>query len=508
MQPDYNFESYGYQPKPRKSRKKWFVAGAVILLLLIGTLILLPSKQNSKLQSQAASQSYAALPTSLTVSDNFGYLNGNELYGYNGLAFYKSNLQDGTKLTILNNGMKLPKPSAIYWANSKGALLNFSQSFATSRIEEVLKAQKLSLNNETKNYTWYLDFATGSLHFVDYSSIRPGFALYDAKANGFYYIGNNSTSNARTTKLSLRFYNVATYKAEDISKDLGVTSVSFLSPCNSNHRLCFASTSAKDYSTKQILYGITADNKIQKIHTVDGNIYPTNNRNYFLTTDLSKRTASSKTADLPTALYNPNSNTSIPLDFKAVGAADVLVHFSSDTHFSIITNTSSIDYPRSSRGENSEVQSSSVTAGILSNDSSNAATGNAIALNLADGSSYKGSVIGENSYSNTGPLLGITEDGAEVLVTETGQQYSIPTTADQKKVSDIITSCIQSSPNASQEYTPDKKLFSVYFTYNSNFNASAANFGNCLAKAGSAALIGYNYYIGGTDPVNGRIVSD
>src|SRR5688572_59247 len=107
-------------------------------------------------------QQHRLIRTHLKQNINFARLIGSDIYAYNGLAFYKINSKTGA-VEVLSSGKKLPTPDTVFWAESKGVLINFKQSFALSEVEKLLQARGLPLNEVTKSYTWYIDFASGSV---------------------------------------------------------------------------------------------------------------------------------------------------------------------------------------------------------------------------------------------------------------------------------------------------------------------------------------------------------
>src|SRR4030095_11853492 len=191
---------------------KWVALAAVLIPVFIIVAILL---------SKQAFTEHSVVETTLNADRNFSYLSGTNMYAYNGAAFYKIALDSNNAVSILYSGTKLPTPGAIYWANERGALLNFKESFTLTRVEQELHATNIGVSESQQDDTWYLDFSSGSLQRVNDLPVEPNLVVYSEKDKGFYYIPNTPDD-----KTALRFFNIESNNDQLLAENLKLVDVS------------------------------------------------------------------------------------------------------------------------------------------------------------------------------------------------------------------------------------------------------------------------------------------
>ncbi len=129
-----------------------------------------------------------------------------------------------------------------------------------------------------------------------------------------------------------------------------------------------------------------------------------------------------------------------------------------------------------------------------------------IPLLLNNGEVYKGGLIDKVSYGKEGSSLITSVSGSQLLFSSVKWIKDI-TQIGKNEAQKLIDTCLAPSGKES-EYFSDTSLFKLYFTDDASLNKNINDFSNCLIEANSQVLVGYNFYFGTVDPVNGRISSD
>ncbi len=292
----YPEESYA-NAQPKKSRKKLFlIIGAAIVVIII--LLLSFAGSQSVDNANIDDPGYKVTSTDLIPAAYFSTIQGNDLYSYNGLAFYKVNLDNSNNVTILRSGLKLPTPASITWAGSNGALLTFKQSFSNTIVSNALRASGLSLDKLTQAYVWYLDFGSGKLTLVNKIPVQSGKPYYDEAAKGIYYVSRTE----RIFKLTLHFFNIQTSKDELAVPDLDSAGIESLSKCSPDFKLCFIARDRSNATeSSRQLYAIDSNNrKISVYDPKGGRIFATSKPDLYITTAAEEVRSSTDKPGAPT----------------------------------------------------------------------------------------------------------------------------------------------------------------------------------------------------------------
>lgn len=489
MYPEQNYAPY---PPAKNNRKlKLLMIGAALIVLIIVLAISLWPKETFP--------QHKLSKTSLQATQEFGYLRGTDIYAFNGMAFYKLNLNDTSKPTILSSGMKLPEPNNVYWANSRGALMTFKESFILSQVETELQARGEQLTPSTEAYAWYLDFASRSLKLVSKLPITPNLAYYSEKDGGFYYMtGGNEDPNATP----LYFYDIASGQNQTISNDLAVVDITGLRQCSGAERLCFIARDRSNTATEKI-YGIDGTGQKKVVLDSPGRLFATNNPDFYIAVgrgeDLSHGTPGEHDevqvdyGPEPAILHNISAKTSTPLGFDVSGS-DIIAHFSQNGEFYVLDS----NLTEASEGK----QNVSYRSGRLSDQK---ASSDVYPMTYADGTAFTSAIIDITSHNGNQSLLTLL-DGSQAVFTA---QPNVPAiiSKSQTEVQKTIDSCLGSGRQESQ-FFPETRQFRVYFVENTNLATDIAAFSNCMAQSDPSTLIGYNFRFATRDPINGRITSN
>lgn len=462
--------------------------GLVLLVLLVTVgvvaLLLIVSRTGSR---------YVLQDTGLRARQNFGYIKGQELFAYNGAAFFKQDLASG-QASILSKGQKLPQPSKVFWANSKGALLNFSSSFTLSSVETALNQRGLKLNQETRGYTWYLDFATDSLKLVDTAPIDGDLANYTAEENGFYYIAGHAerTRYVPDSGLSVKFYSITQGTSETIATNLVFTGPSFLGSCsNETKTVCLVAREQDNPANKQLIKVSSA--KQEKLLGATGLILPTNQPETFVNFDAEDTGDTAEEGGSLTGkarLYNLETKQTKELGLTISGTG-YGAYVNGNRYYLLDTLISQTEAPN---GDSFYYGAGKF--GLLQRPQTIAARFN--------GKPFGSKIIRTNSYG-AGQMALVTDyEGRQLLFTPEGAVIQL-NRPEQTEVEDKVRSC-SSAKSGSYDYFSESATFKVYFTQTAAYTDDIQQFTSCLLDTVKPG--GYNYYFGARDSRNGRIITD
>lgn len=473
--------SYSYQ-QPKSGFRKPLVIILLMLLLIVGAVIF-----SQWMQGNATFQQPKLYKTNLTADQNFAHLQDSNLYAYNGTAFYKVDHAANNKLTVLSSGLKLPTPSNIYWADSKGALITFKSSFILTAVEKALQKQGSVVNENTQLYAWYLDFSTGSLQLV--SPEPPDNVLYSQADNGFYY----TTANTQDKELS--FYNVATHRSELIS-ELSLSSVSGIQECKGTLRVCLTGYASTEEDT-QNLYGVTEkDNKVKLLYRSPGFIVTTNTDDKVIAvTSAGEEHDSENAGDThieggESYLYNIGAGSTEKLGVGVIKSTASLVHFMDTNNFYVLDQAIELD---------DAPAYTSVTVNTRGR-----IVAQTYPLVYGDGSAFKGDIIDLKNSTRSDSVLNTASKDQLIFATK---PVRLSTPKSRSIAQKVVNSCLK---NGSQdnEYFDDFRMFRVFLPTDASFNTRIKSFSACIKNATDSPLYGYNYAFAGIDPTYDRIVTD
>lgn len=477
--------------------KKVLLFGAPILFVVLVVATLLTT-----FWPTPSLQQYDLEKTGLEVRQDFAHLDKSELYAYNGLAFYKTNLESGDT-TVLSSGLKLPLPSSVYWANSRGALMDFSSSYYLSEVQEALRAEGQQLNDDSRNYTWYLDFASGSLKLVNTDPVAAELVYYSEADNGFYYITDTSKKRYRTT--ALYFYDIDSGRNETVSYDLRLASVRALQACPAAGGICFIGRD-KTEPTIEKLYTLNQDGKKQVVINSKGRVFATNDPARYVVVGLEEKTATTgntpaieeveaRYSEEPAFLHNIETSEVGDLGFN-IGFEQPLVHFTDNDQFYIFGSVL--------EKEPENEQLTFYRSGTLNGNSTYS---DSFPVAYSDGSAFTGQVISSSGHGQGSLMLLGTLEGSYVLFGSTQQNSATLTPKSPEAAAKAVESCVTSHAQDSQ-YFSESGMFRIFFTADGGFAEDIAAFSDCILTSNEVPLHGYNFQFAGLDPVNGRIVTD
>lgn len=165
-----------FYENPKKRRQ--YITGAAVLALALLLIAFWP-KANSKDYN---------LTNLAPTSNGINYSLDNEyIYSYNGLSFTRSNLNTG-EYDVLASPGRIPRASRVSWVGNKGAVMQFENSFYSTRIEEVLNQLNLEISAETKKFIWYYDFELDIFKIISTNSLLVDNIVLKGDGSGFYFL--------------------------------------------------------------------------------------------------------------------------------------------------------------------------------------------------------------------------------------------------------------------------------------------------------------------------------
>jgi hypothetical protein len=479
------------QPQAPPSRKRLVIAIVIIALalLLIAIVVILAITSRTANNAQVDDPKYRLHGTDLTTDKNFSMLQGNDFYSFDGLAFYKKNLDSG-KVTILRSGVKLPTPQSITWAGDNGALMVFSSGFGGTKVTDTTG---FYVDKSESQYVWYLDFASGQLKLVDQLPMVGNSAYYSAASHSIYYL-TNPASTVATDKHPLVAYDVQTGKRSQLMSDIGAADAESLFGCQSDMKACFIAGSPMQ------LYGINQANQKVSLFNSKGRLFTTNKPELYVFVPTSNGNQDAKIDEdvdydpAPAQLYNLKTKQTSQLGFD-VDQAEPLVHFVSDSNFYVFSS----DYNTG----NANDQYADLKPGYRSGSIQTGATGKSKVFPLL----YQS---GDKQFSSQ--IIAISHGAEASLVADATLHQLLFTdktslnlnSANQSTVTSAIKACLA---NGAKSYTTiDNYNYRIEFIYDGNFANNIATFSSCLAQK-NGTLVGYNYSFAGVD-ASSRLLTD
>lgn len=472
-----------------KRRAAIIIAVAVVVIIIIAILLIVRP-------GQVTNPDYKLYRTGFNATQNFTYINGSDLYAYNGAGFYKVDLNDSDSgVSVLNNGIRLPAPSHVYWANDKGAMLTFKESFYRTKVEDVLRTKGQDINDTTKAFAWYLDFATGNLKLVAAQPIDAASVSYSEASDGFYYMPINSTEAV--------FYSIAKDTNSIAARNVLLTDISYATQCQTDsQRFCLIARDATNPQTQK-LFGIDNSGKLNVILDSEGRLFPTNNPALYISSPQGNKTASDPRKDdgeqadfrnSPAYLEDISAKDKHSLSFDISGIGNL---------FTLFTPTNTFYAFDTSSDANATSEGGKLSYRFGSIDSSGNASSKQFPIQYADGSAYTGQVI--SIVPGTETMLLTDINGQQALFSQNAN--SSVTAVAQQDVQNIIQECTTRSIQSSQ-YFESSHMFRIYVIDDANFAPTIKAFSNCLAKSSKSAFVGYTYQFAGVSPENGRTTTD
>lgn len=468
---------------------------AIILLVVVSIFIVVV------IFSRSDFKKYAFQETSLSSQQNFGYMQDDKLYSYNGMVFSEYNLLDGN-IRVLHTGTRLPAPKKIYWAADNGVLISFKQSFIGTEVERILQQQGKTVNRTTMEYVWFLNFKTGKLQQVEQLGDDVGTGTH-IPSDGLIYFTSLGTINDEFTPLIS--FSTDSGEVERIT-NLPIIDISYVGDC-AQEKLCIVGRDAADKKNVQLYSMKISEQNPESVLSVQNTISPTNNPDIFVITDTKESGEEIELASgdehgnedvdpVPGVLSFYNISTGARDDGLFEVSGDIISSYidSSSGDFLIINNALDEDSEYlyySGRYKDSAVKATEYPV-IYGGEKDDTPI-----------------FISSNGQSGRGYLLLSDDQGTQVIAKHPSlEDTKLPEVKQYDDIRRITEDCpsLIGKP-IEQQYFEESRIVRIFLQEDTYLQSNIQKIAQCIGKEIKNTW-SYNFKISTLDPTNGRITSD
>lgn len=466
-------------------RPRTIIVAVVIVIVIVVTYLIL---------STPAYRSFSFHATPFSAS-SYSAIQGDAVYSYSGMSFYKQDIQSGKDITVLNNGLRLPTIQKLYWGGDSGALLTFSDGgYIGSIVEQELSARNLEWNEDTDAYLWYLDFETSKLSLVSTFSPISEHVYYSAKTQSFYYVRDNGylPESDALNGTPLATYSVESLRETVLYDEPSNISTRFVGICP-NEEICFTQVGDEG----EALYTLRASKKVRLTTETFDTIIPTGNPAVFIGTkhdDVSEEATGEDGILAATSYYiDLASKKTYKTGAVLKATKSLLANTSSDDSFYIV---------EPSPGSTGDVKYFTGGKNILGSFKAKQAT-----FKDSEASEQTSrSIVGPISQNSNGLTMFSDVNGATYLVTPEGYSFDIRA-QDKNEVTQALKVCFDRYVK-DYDYSDELKQFKIGVTYDQSFQQTIKNFALCTSKTNPSSIVGYSFVFIGLSTSDGRYVTD
>lgn len=432
------------------------------------------------------------------LSSNFATIQGKNIYGYNGLSFYKSAIDDSSNITTLSSGFHLPVPKTVYWAGDDGAVLTFTdQGVSGSLLEAKLGSQGREVDEQTLEYVWYFNFSDHTLTLVDeFGFASPAF-YYSPTKHGFYYIkyGKPVSESHGFENAALSFYSTKSLTSQTVSEVVGnEEATTYIGPCKDTETVCMI----KDLNGKYSLYSVE-NGKQNKIGKTYDHIVATASPMLFVgslhETPRSSENAEDELLKANYYVINPSTGKQTVVSSGRVANNSFVANTSGDGFFYIFETTAQNPDDEVSllSGAKNVLNTPKTKQVTFTNDTKQAGVSTSLA------------VLGPVSSNDAGFML-FRDVDATYLIAPQGYDYKSPKPSSQKTES-LLKDCFGKYTKY-HDFTEELGQFKVGVAYDDNYRKNIEAFSSCVATSSPQSQVGYDFIFVGLNPIDGRFVTN
>ena len=432
------------------------------------------------------------------LGTDFATIQGESIYGYSGLAFYKSAIDNPSKVTILSSGFHLPVPKTVHWAGDDGAVLTFTdQGAAGSLLEAELLSRGKEVNDQSLEFVWYFDFKNRSLQLVDEAGLASSAYYHSPAKHGFYYIkyGKPVLESHGFENASLAFYSTKTFSSQTVSEAVGnEEATTYIGPCKNTATVCLV----KDLNGKYSLYAVE-NGKQEKVGKTYDHLVATASPEIFIGSIHEEPESSEGAEDelLMSSYYvvNPVTGKDTRVSKNKVANNSFIANSDGENHFYIFEPT-----PEDPEDE------ISLLAGAK-NVFKTPKTKQVKFANITEKNDTSSSiaVIDPVSKNSSGFML-FRDVDTSYLIAPQGYEYASAKQSSQK-AEGSLQPCFAKYTEF-HEYSEELSQFKVGVVYDANYRKTIESFSNCAATTSPGSLIGHDFIFVGLSPIDGRFVTN
>jgi hypothetical protein len=470
-----------------RNRVKILIA-ACLLLVGLGVIIFLLSPHY---------KNYSIHETPHLASD-FATIQGQSIYGYSGISFYKSAIDNPAKVTVLSSGFHLPVPKSIHWAGDEGAVLTFTdQGAARSLLEAELQSRGKEVNEQSLELVWYFDFKSHTLQLVDEAGFASPAYYYSPAKHGFYYIkyGKPVLESHGFENATLAFYSTKSFSSQTVSEAVGnEEATTYIGPCKNAETVCLV----KDLNGKYSLYAVE-NGKQEKVGKTYDHLVATASPTVFIGS-MHDNTESSESAEdelLLSSYYfvNPATEKDTRVSKNRVANNSFIANTDGDGFFYIFEPTP----------EDPDNDISLLTGAKNVFKTPKTKQVKFANIDERDESSSSIAVIDPVSKNDSGFML-FRDVATTYLIAPQGYDY-VSAEQSSQKMQNTLQPCFAKYTEY-HEYSEELSQLKVGVVYDANYRKNIESFSNCVATTNPGSQIGHDFIFVGLSPIDGRFVTN
>lgn len=432
------------------------------------------------------------------ISSEFATIQGDSVYGYSGVSFYKSSLADPSKVTVLSSGFYLPVPKTINWAGDDGAVLTFTDQGATgSLLESELQSRGQEISEQSLESVWYFNFKEKTLELVDEVGFASPAYYYSSSKHGFYYIryGKAVTESHGFENASLTFFSTKSLSSQAVAETVGnEEATTHIGPCKNVETVCLV----KDLNGKYSLYAVE-NGKQEKIGKTYDHLVPTASPAVLIGSVHDETESSENTEDelLRSRYYllDPSTGKDVQISKDRVANNSFISNTLGDDFFYIFEPTP--------EDPDKDVSLLSGAKNILKTPKTKQVKFSDIPKRNDTTSSI--AIIEPESKNSAGYML-FRDVDASYLISPEGYDF-VSAKLSSQKIETALKSCFDTNTEF-HEYSEELSQFKVGITYDTNYRKNIEAFSSCAAATNPQSQVGQNYIFVGLSPIDGRFVTN
>lgn len=432
------------------------------------------------------------------LTSNFATIQGQSIYGYSGLSFYKSSINNPSEVTVLSSGFQLPVPKTLHWAGDEGVVLTFTEQGVTgSYLETELNSRGIKVDNQSLEFVWYFDFKSRTLRLIDEAGFASPAYYYSPTKHGFYYIkyGKPVLESHGYENAALTFYSTKSFSSQTVSEAVGnEEATTYIGLCKNAETVCLI----KDLNGKYSLYAVE-NGKQEKIGRTYDHLVATASPTVFIGS-VHENTESSEIAEdelLLTSYYFVNAAT----------GKDVKVSKNRLANNSFIANSddSGNFYIFEPTPEDPDDHISYLTGAINILKTPN--TKQVRFDNLANQNHTTSSIAAIDPVSmNSSGFMLFRDVDSTYLIAPQGHKYTSSKQSSQK-VEGSLQPCLKKYTQY-HDYSEELSQFKVGVVYDANYRNNIESFSKCITATNPGSQVGYDFIFVGLSPFDGRFVTN
>lgn len=435
------------------------------------------------------------ITTTFIPSSQPAHITNDYVYGYNGAFFYKKSLEKNGDTTILMKSMKFPKVETLVWAGDDGVAVLFSNNgIVGSAIEEESRAQDLQLYNNNNRYLWYIDFKTEKISLLSTDSIEKEKVAYSSKSKSIYFARTSTregdtVSNMPTT---ISRFSTAAHTTEIVKSFQNTYHLSSLFECG-DYEICWTK-----YDEKSTVFGL---NKSTEKAVASSNlrfIKNSDTQQYIYSVSPVTTKVSLNDSDFAQNIHivqhelNNNSTSTIDTVLISSPLLYIVNDDGGDSFYILGANIPS----------RSSVSYIAVGKSLLGKHKTNQVKF------INSPSNIDSAPIVQSSNKKGMSLIAIGDSPTYYITHPNNVQVSLsPSSPTKNEVTTLYSKC-SSKGAGGVDYNPDSRDIKLSVVYDENFAQNTKNAIQCIAASSIERALQYNFSFVGTDPANGRYVTD